>query len=392
MRWRLLAAALMGAVLGAGVTLVLPVPGLQSGPSGEPDPPAQVLGPAEVSTLLAWTPGGLSQEFVDAVEGLPSVRSVAVVRSGTVWLDSWRGAGEPSRQPPRGLRMPTEVAAVDPATYRTFVPASERPEIAGLDGGHALLGSTAATLRDVGAGGSLTVGARRLAVDGVIEDGLVGAHEVVVSYETGQALGVTTPRYLLVAPREAADPRKVEAGLRRVVPAGTRLRVRAPGETPVFRQGDAVLPPVRLKELFGEFAAEPQSDGTIRIDPAWARENIVEARVPILQGAVVCHRLIVPQLRAALRELVRKGLGDLIDPGDYGGCYSPRFANFDTGAGLSHHAWGVAIDFNVSRNLLGDQPTLDPRVVEVFREAGFQWGGQFLVPDGMHFEFLEFPE
>ncbi|MGH2556303.1 MAG: M15 family metallopeptidase, partial [Actinomycetota bacterium] len=314
------------------------------------------------------------------------------VRSGIVWLDAWGEAGEPEETPARGLRIPTEVAAVHPATYRSFVPASERPAIAGLDGGHALLGSTAAAIRGVETGGSLTMGDRTLAVDGVIDDGLVGAHEVVVSYETGRALGVVTPRYLLVAPGPEADHRKVEAGLRRVVPAGVRLRVRAPGETPVFRQGDAVLPQVRIKELFGEFAAEPQPDGTIRIDPAWTRENIVEARVPILRGAVVCHRLILPQLRAALRELVRKGLGDLIDPGDYGGCYSPRFANFDTGAGLSHHAWGVAIDFNVSRNLLGDQPSLDPRVVEVFRDAGFQWGGQFLVPDGMHFEFLEFPD
>jgi hypothetical protein len=391
-RARLAAAAVAGALVGAVVTLALPVPGVPSGPADDPGSPVQVLGPAEVPTLLAWTPGGLPQGFTAAVRALPSVRSVAVVRSGIVWLDSWAEAGRPPQSPARGLRIPTEVAAVHPAAYRAFVPASDRPSVAGLARGHALLGSTAAALRDVDAGGSLTMGTERLTVDGVMEDGLVGAHEVVVSYETGRELGVVTPRYLLVAPRPDVDHRKVEVGLRRVVGPGVRLRVRAPGETPVFRQGDAVLPQVRLKELFGEFAAVPQPDGTLRVDPAWTREYIGEARVPILRGAVVCHRLILPQLRAALRELVRKGLGDLIDPSDYGGCYSPRFANFDTGAGLSHHTWGVAIDFNVSRNLLGNQPTLDPRVVEVFREAGFQWGGQFLVPDGMHFEFLEFPD
>ena len=34
---------------------------------------------------------------------------------------------------------------------------------------------------------------------------------------------------------------------------------------------------------------------------------------------------------------------------------------------------------------------MDRRVVEVFDRWGFQWGGRFLVPDGMHFEFLDFP-
>jgi hypothetical protein len=30
---------------------------------------------------------------------------------------------------------------------------------------------------------------------------------------------------------------------------------------------------------------------------------------------------------------------------------------------------------------------MDPRVVTVFERLGFNWGGEFLVPDGMHFEY-----
>jgi hypothetical protein len=306
-------------------------------------------------------------------------------------MDAWKDDAGPARTPPRGLRIPVEVAGIRPQGYQGFVPPGERGLIAGLRDGGALLGETASALRRVESGGNLRFGNQDLSVEGVIDDELVGAHEVVVSAAGAADLGVTAPRYLLVAPEPDVAHRRVESGLRRLVPPGLRVRVRAPGETPVFRHGDAVLSQVRLKELFGEFAADPHPDGTVRIDPRWIRENIRDARVPILQGEVRCHRTVIPLLRGALRELAGRGLGDLIDPGDYGGCWSPRFANFDPGAGLSHHSWGVAVDFNVSGNPLGAEPTLDRRVVEVFEQWGFQWGGRFLVPDGMHFEFLDFP-
>ena len=47
-----------------------------------------------------------------------------------------------------------------------------------------------------------------------------------------------------------------------------RVQVRAPGETPYFRAGDAVLPPVLLKALFGEFAARhvKGQPGSLEVD------------------------------------------------------------------------------------------------------------------------------
>jgi hypothetical protein len=283
-----------------------------------------------------------------------------------------------------------EVAAVDVAEYRAFLPPADRSTLAGLSDRGAIVGRTGAELRRIGPGGTLTFGGVTLRVRGILEDELIGAHEVLVSRSTGTHLGIVRPRYLLVAPRASASRRRVEAGLRGALPAGIRLRVRAPGETPVFRHGDAVLPSLSLKVTFGEFAAEPIEGGFLRIDKRWVAQNIRTARVPRL-GTVRCHRRIIPMLRGALQELANRGLAGLIDPGQYGGCYSPRFLNRSPAAGISHHAWGVAIDLNVAQNPYGAEPRMDRRVVEIFERWGFTWGGRWLVPDAMHFEFMRFP-
>jgi hypothetical protein len=383
----LVGAAAVGAVVGAALVLALPVPGIPHRPGTKPTP-AAVLGRAPVPTLLAWTPGGLPQGYVAAVRHLPTVRAVTAVRSGVAWMSGWRDPSGRAGRPEAGFRLPVEVAAIRPQTYARFLPPADRALVRRPDA--VVLGRTFADLHGLGAGSALVVGGMRLLVDGVLNDELVGAHEVVVTGPAGRRLGVVRPRYVLVAPGQGVPPAKVESALGRLVPAGLRVRIRAPGETPVFRHGDAVLPQVRLKEIFGEFAAAPRPDGTLALDPHWVRANIRTTHVPIL-GEIRCHRLVVPLIRGALQDLARRGLGHLVDPGDYGGCFFPRFIARDAGSGISHHSWGVAIDINVSQGLPGRQPSIDPRVVDAFEDWGFKWGGDFLVPDGTHFEFLRFP-
>jgi D-alanyl-D-alanine carboxypeptidase len=381
------AAFAAGAVAGAALILSLPVPGMPPGPS-DPMPPApRVLGRAPVSTLLAWTPGSLPAGYARAVRALPTVRAATAVSSGVVWVDRWRNGDGRVGRPPRGFRIPVEVASVRPKTYAPFVPPSEREAI--LDRNSALIGATFAEMHGLGSRSVLRAGATSLRINGAIDDPLIGAHEVVVPATIGDRLGIVRSRYLLVAPRPGAADR-VEAALRRLVPPGVRVRVRSPGETPVFRHGDAVLPQVRLKELFGEFSAREVGGGLLELHPSWVRTNIENARVPVL-GRIRCHRLVIPLIRAALEDLTRRGLGRLVDPADYGGCYYPRYIARDSGTGLSHHTWGIAIDINVSQGLPGRQPTIDPRVVEAFEAQGFKWGGEFLVPDGTHFELVRFP-
>jgi len=384
----IVAAFAAGVVAGAVLLMALPVPGVQDSPGGPSLRKDAVVGEAPVSTLLAWTPGRLPDGFAEAVRGLRSVRRATVVRSGVAWMDRWRDQTGQTERPPEGLRTPVEIASIRPRSYAAFVPPADRAAVLGLRG--AILGQTFAELHGLGPGATVVIAGTAIEVEAVLEDELVGAHEVVVAGAVGRRLGVDRPRYLLIAPGPASPAEQVEAGLRGAVPAGVRVRIRAPGETPVFRHGDAVLPQARVKELFGEFAAAPRADGTLAVDASWVRANIRTARVPIL-GEIRCHRLVVPLVRAALEDLAARSLGHLVDPADYGGCYYPRFIARDPGTGLSHHSWGIAIDVNVSQGLPGRQPTIDPRVVEAFEAQGFKWGGEFLIPDGTHFEFVRFP-
>jgi hypothetical protein len=169
-----------------------------------------------------------------------------------------------------------------------------------------------------------------------------------------------------------------------------RVQARAPGETPYFRAGDAVLPPVLLKALFGEFAARPVpgQPGSLEIDPAWRGTHLEATRIPVL-GDVVCHTGIVPQLRGAMGELRDAGLDHLIR--SFHGCFVPRFISRDPTALLSHHSWGVAFDVNLVGNYYGDRPHQDDRLVDTLARWGFLWGGDFVVPDGNHFEYHRSP-
>jgi hypothetical protein len=64
------------------------------------------------------------------------------------------------------------------------------------------------------------------------------------------------------------------------------------------------------------------------------------------------------------------------------------------GGGLSLHSWGIAMDINPGRNpyQLGNygapQTDIPPKVIDIFRKYGFQWGGDWAGErDPMHFEW-----
>jgi D-alanyl-D-alanine carboxypeptidase len=403
---RAVGATAAGFVAGAVVMLALQSPAVEPPPGGgrtgrdgggqEPTTLPPVT-PEEPETFLAWVPGGLPEGFGEALDRIPGMRRSVIVRSGVGWLArSFSSQGELVDEAAKGLGYPLEVAVVPPGGYAPFLPPGDRGVIVPLADGEAVLGESSARLRGLGPGATLEFrrpdgrpGVVRIGVAAVLPDELVGAHEVMVSYAVGLRLGIRLDRYALLHPAERIQSDLADRILA-ATPGDLLLRTRAPGETRYFRQGDAILPPIRLKELFGEFAGRPVADGYIESEAAWVRRNILTERVPIL-GEVTCHRALFPQLRAALADAVRRGLAGTIDPSHYGGCYASRFVNRIPVLGISHHAWGIAIDVNVAENPYGAPPNQDPRLVAAFRRHGFLWGGDWLLPDGMHFEFGRFP-
>jgi len=383
----------VGFALGASVTLA--IQGWASLPDPNvPTPPADVpqTEPQPPDAFLVWTSGGMPDGFRQKVQHLDGIRRSVVVASDNTWLDrSWSAQGEVIDDPRPGFAIPLEVAAVDPREFAPFLPPADRSVALALGDGQGILGESSARLRGLGPGAVMRFGDTRIEVAAILPDELVGASELMVSREVGRSIGVTTDRYALVVPDSAGTSRGVERLLDPLLPSDPPSKVRAPGDTPYFRQGDAVLPPVRLKLLFGEFAAKPTPGrpGYLTLDPAWVRRNIDTQNVPLL-GSVTCNVALFPQIRGVVHELIERGLQDTIH--SFSGCFSARHINRIPSAGLSHHSWGIALDLNVQQgNLFGQTPHQDPRLVRVFEHWGFVWGGTFIEPDGMHFEYHREP-
>jgi hypothetical protein len=392
-------AALAGLIVGAVVTLAVQSAGVGTPPDAVPTAtPSTPPGPVPAATtFLAWVPRGLPAGFGEDLAEVEAVASSTVVASNVVWLDaSWNAAGERVDAPPPGFRIPLDGAAIDPATFAGFVPEPDRAAIAAVADGQAILSATGAALRGLEAGSMLELrGGFRIRVAAVLPDDLVGASELVVSRAVGRRLGIRTERYVLVRPADAGASRsEVKAALRPLLPAtlgvNRRIQVRAPGDTPSFRAGDAVLPMAAVKTLFGEFAAEPRpgAPGELIVDGGWLRDNIVRVRIPGL-GTTSCHRLVVPLLVDAMRELRARGARDVVR--SYHGCFVPRHIGRDPANLLSYHSWGIAIDVNLAGNVRGTTPHQPPILVRTLERHGFTWGGRWLVPDGSHFEFHRFP-
>ena len=380
--------------LAAGATLTLALQGSASLPEPPPvpsSPPTPFTVPEGPDTFLVWTSGGLPDGFGDTVRALPDIDRVVVVASDTAWLDSSTSAqGEVVDDPPAGYAIPLEVAAVNPREFEPFLPPADRASTLAIGDGQGILGETSAKLRGLGPGAVLRFGTVRIEVAAILPDELVGANELMVSREVGKQIGVTHDRYALLVPHRELARRQVMVRMKQILPAGLPVQVRAPGDTPYFRQGDAVLPQVVIKELFGEFAARPRpgAPGFLLLDPAWVRTHIVTQHVPIL-GDVTCNVALFPQIRGVMQELVDEGLEGTIT--SFSGCFAARNVNRIPTAGISHHSWGIALDINVPQNLFGHTPDQDPRLVAVFERWGFVWGGTFIQPDGMHFEYRRPP-
>ncbi len=333
----------------------------------------EAIAPPDVMVYNAEEP--LSVEVVQQISDLDGVESVSRLSMAQVSLEN---------------RVYT-VAAVDPGSYRLFTDprsAEFQEQWDRVAGGEVALTDDREVRQrlPIDADGYL-----RLSVGDSTGDIHVGAIapqvvdvDAVVNAAWGAELGIPAGNALMVR-TGTTSPQSLRPKITRIV-----------GGTATIQDLDVVaregLDPNATQTAFtvggasaaiGTFRYTAIGGGRIQPEQSWVDSHISTEEVPIL-GSVTCNRYIMPQLRAALTEVVTRGLADTIHPGEYAGCYYPRFIAGSTS--LSNHSFGTALDLNVPGNQRGTVGEMDRDVVAIFKKWGFAWGGDWNYTDPMHFE------
>ncbi len=337
------------------------------------DPPGPMKGAVQPADVLIFNQKPLSESLIKRIKGLRNVAAMETFGLGNVVIEN------------RALN----VAAVDPATFRRFTPT----ETAQLQ-----------EAWDRVAGGELSItpslGRRFQDKNGEVA---LGSAEDAPSIHIG-AFVPQTIRIDAVVNEKWAEELDMELGNAVLLSTGAKApeSVRKPLQRIVGKKASiqnldiaarlgldpqasyaAVLTSGSAADLVGTFNYTVIGGGRIAPDPAWVAANISTEVMPII-GSMTCHREIFPQLRAALEEVISRGLAGELHPDEYAGCYYPRFIAGTTT--LSNHSFGLAMDFNVPGNQRGTVGEMDRGVVAIFKKWGFAWGGDWNYTDPMHFE------
>jgi hypothetical protein len=356
------------------------VGGTSAAPATDVDHAVPAPGPREPglvapADILIQLPKSADADVVKAVKSVEGVLDVTVISVAQPVIEN----------------KAMTIAAVDPATYRSFVPKAVDSQEAWerVAGGELGVKKRLQDKLPLDDGGSLRLGS---ATDApavhvgtyVDQQPLIDA---VVNETWIDTLGMTRDNAMLVRTGDKAPGAVVER-LEKVLGKDV-------GVTPVDKASRIGLDPGAqqlavvtgsVSDAVGVFKYTVLAGGRIAPDPAWVSSHIATEVVPIL-GSVTCNKLIFPQLKQALADIQSRGLASKIHPGEYAGCYYPRFiAGSNT---LSNHAFGLALDLNVPGNQRGTVGEMDRGVVDAFKKWGFAWGGDWNYTDPMHFEMAQ---
>lgn len=279
------------------------------------------------------------------------------------------------------------VAAVDAAQYRSFTgtaSAEFQEQWDRIAGGEVAVAARLQKELQVDGKGYLQVGKQSIHV-GAWSPSEVDSVDVMVNSRWGEELGLPDDNAVLVntgisSPQAVREVIEKTFGKSRFSITALDIVAQEGLDLDTFQN---VIPVGAFKDAVGTFRYRPIGGGRIQPDPAWVRTHIVTEAVPIL-GSVTCNKFMMPQLKAALAEVVKRGLAKEIHANEYAGCYYPRFiAGSST---LSNHSFGLALDFNVPGNQRGTVGQMNREVVSIFKYWGFAWGGDWAFTDPMHFE------
>jgi hypothetical protein len=318
----------------------------------------------------------------------------AMGRGVSVGMHAVRRNGAIVQQAPDGFAYPMSTTALP---LDAVGPLMGRDVAGVLARGFVVMGRSTAQMRGAAVGDVVDLvsasGALASFLIGMVaDDAIVGGTELLITPAQADVIGAVVESRIVLW---GFDSRAVlDQGF-------TRLGLDVRPEVRIRRSWDAFDPDstigmVQTKALLGEFAYQVRPNGVdLDVTGDWesafmppAREVLVEA-IPIRAR---CNNTIRADLQAALTEVDAAGLGGAIEVANanaYGGCYYPRFNRLSGELGfLSRHSWGMALDTNTVSNAQGHVPQMNCDVVRIFRKHNFAWGGNFLTPDGMHFEWV----
>jgi hypothetical protein len=399
-RTRTVGGLIVAAVLAVGASVVAMA--VQS----SVDEPAVSSAPAERVSGLAtdavniFNVGDLRPDVMAAAIRVArsSGASVAFGRSASVPLVGVYRSGTAIQLPPAGFAYPmgTTVLPAD------AVAATMGRDVSALLAPDALvMGQTAASLRGAQAGDVVQLVAgpgwqMAFRIAAVLPDARIGGTEMLVSDEAADRLGITNLRRALLwnpSSRDAIDSALASNGL-----VSTSIRIRRSWDPP---DPDNTLGMATTKVQLGEFAYRVNANGSVTQDAGWLARSLPSGRRQIGLGiSARCHLVVEPALRSALTEIAARGLGGTIDVANantFGGCHNARFNRLTPSSSLgflSRHSWAMALDVNTVGSCQGCAPpdfATRPggcTAVQIFRKHGFSWGGNYLTPDGMHFEWV----
>ncbi len=146
-------------------------------------------------------------------------------------------------------------------------------------------------------------------------------------------------------------------------------------------------------EVFGDIREHIGADG--KLAASWQTNYLTRANLPFpLRLAwdpsrtitqMMCHQTMTSAFADVFGTILERGLQASVT--SFGGCFA--FRPQRTGNKLSAHSWGIAIDLNSESNPQGSAGNMHAGLIEIFRSAGFEWGGdwQGAARDPMHFQF-----
>ncbi len=143
-----------------------------------------------------------------------------------------------------------------------------------------------------------------------------------------------------------------------------------------------------IEQIFGKYEYKEIAGGRVHIIDNWRNENIKFLKIGTTE--VWINRLIFPQTAYVFAKIYAENLENELDLKGGGG-FVARHQLWNPAYPLSCHAYGCAIDFNPEKFPYGSDLKPHPRVIEIFQEGGFYWGGDFSrTKDNMHFQFAYF--